>query len=74
MGGTQDKRQPGPSGQSGPSGKGPDEIGTGPKHPTGKNPTRPQQPEKVSRHPDDEARRRREEDRLREGDVEGDEV
>ncbi len=68
MGGTQDKRQ-----QPGQSGKGPDELGTSPKRPTGQGQARPQQPEKPSRSPDDEARRRREADRLREGGAEEDE-
>lgn len=68
MGGTQDKRQPGQSG------KGPDELGTGPERPAGQGQARPQQPEKPSRSPDEEAKRRREADRLREGGIEGDEL
>lgn len=70
MGGTQDKRQ-----QPGQPGKGPDEVGTERKRPS-QDPsrTRPQQPEKPSRGMDEESKRRREEDLLREGDIEGDEL
>ncbi|MFD3682288.1 hypothetical protein [Streptomyces sp. NPDC058613] len=69
MGGMQDKRQ-----QPGQPSKGPEETGTEPKRPASQDPARPQQPEKASRSLDDETKRRREEDLVSEGDVEGDEL
>ncbi|MFD3808677.1 hypothetical protein ACFWSF_34605 [Streptomyces sp. NPDC058611] len=69
MGGMQDKRQ-----QPGRPSKGPEETGTERKRPAGPGPARPQQPEKTSRSLDDETKRRREEDLVNEGDVEGDEL
>lgn len=70
MGGTQDKRQ-----QPGQPGKGPDEMGTPRKRPTGQDPVRPQQPEKPSpSQGQDESKRRREEDPPREEDAMGNEL
>ncbi|MFD3805975.1 hypothetical protein ACFWSF_21690 [Streptomyces sp. NPDC058611] len=61
-------RQPGSQ-----SGNGPDEAAE--HNRAGQNLAgRPQQPEKSSHHLDEETKRRREEDHVNEGDVEGDEL
>ncbi|MGW5849869.1 hypothetical protein ACWFQ8_18270 [Streptomyces sp. NPDC055254] len=69
MGGMQDNRQ-----QPGQSGKGPEKTGTQGQPSAGRAPARPQQPEKTSHGLDEETKRRREEDLVSEGDVEGDEL
>ncbi|WP_411107686.1 hypothetical protein [Streptomyces sp. cmx-4-9] len=65
----QDKRQ-----QPGQSGKGPEETEAERRQSAGRAPARQQQPEKTSRGLDEETKRRREEDLVSEGDVEGDEL
>ncbi|MFD3549933.1 hypothetical protein ACFWUW_30860 [Streptomyces sp. NPDC058655] len=65
----QDKRQ-----QPGRSSEGPEKTGTQRQPSAGRAPGRPQQPEKASRGLDEETKRRREEDLVSEGDVEGDEL
>ncbi|MFD3808135.1 hypothetical protein ACFWSF_19180 [Streptomyces sp. NPDC058611] len=65
----QDKRQ-----QPGQREKGPEKTETERQQSAGRNPARPQQPEKASRGLDGETKRRREEDLVNEGDVEGDEL
>ncbi|MFD3679190.1 hypothetical protein [Streptomyces sp. NPDC058613] len=69
MGGMQDKPQ-----QPGHSGKGPEGTGAERRQSAGRDPARPQQPEKASPGLDEETKRRREEDLVSEGDVEGDEL
>lgn len=68
MDGTQDQRH-----QPGQTGKSTQETGQEHRQATDLS-HRPQQPEKASRGLDEETKRRREEDMVNEGDVEGDEL